>query len=262
MLFAPRRIIARARGVRAHHLSARKLTVTAIPIVARHHRLFSSSNNHDNDKNSEIKDYLTSLGIRLEFQQDVLQTLQPLLLVGNGTNSNGGNEISVSNLKASISQEDLIELSKSIELQATRKIIRPQKKQRPSLQVLFSHSTTQQKTLTWRYGESLLDLAQGNEEMLLSLEEGLHEDDQRMEGSCGGTCSCSTCHVYLDDTTWNALPPATETELDMLDLAFEPKETSRLGCQVKLSDHLIQQLDSDHVIQVTLPSGVNNHWEV
>ena len=65
--------------------------------------------------------------------------------------------------------------------------------------------------------------------------------------------SCATCHVILDEETYNKLDPPTIAELDMLDLAYEPTDTSRLGCQIKMS----RELDG---MTVTIPSGVNNFW--
>lgn len=56
-----------------------------------------------------------------------------------------------------------------------------------------------------------------------------------IEAACAGSCACSTCHVYLDETTYDALPEPSDAELDMLDLAFMPEPTSRLACQVKLT---------------------------
>ena len=56
-------------------------------------------------------------------------------------------------------------------------------------------------------------------------------------GACEGTLACSTCHVYFDAATYakiEADDPPTDEELDMLDLAFEPSDTSRLCCQVIL----------------------------
>ena len=74
-----------------------------------------------------------------------------------------------------------------------------------------------------------------------------------LECACGGNMSCATCHIILDPETYAKLDPPCEAECDMLDLAFEPTETSRLGCQI----HMSRKLDS---ISVTIPSGVNNFW--
>ena len=66
--------------------------------------------------------------------------------------------------------------------------------------------------------------------------------------------SCSTCHVILDPESYKKLDPPSEAELDMLDLAFEPTETSRLGCQIEMEE----QLDG---MTITIPSGTNNLWQ-
>lgn len=59
-----------------------------------------------------------------------------------------------------------------------------------------------------------------------------------IEAACDGTCACSTCHVYLDATSFAKLPKPSEDELDMLDLAVKVKPTSRLSCQVQLTSDL------------------------
>lgn len=73
--------------------------------------------------------------------------------------------------------------------------------------------------------------------------------------------SCCTCHVYLDDKLLSLVPPPDKNELDMLDLAYEPRLESRLGCQVKLTPDLLQQIDPDQPpMVVTIPADVNNVW--
>jgi 2Fe-2S ferredoxin len=62
-------------------------------------------------------------------------------------------------------------------------------------------------------------------------------------GDCGGSCSCATCHVYVDPTWFTRLEPATATETELLDMAIDPNETSRLSCQIKLTP----ELDGLHV---------------
>ena len=59
-----------------------------------------------------------------------------------------------------------------------------------------------------------------------------------IEGTCGGCLSCATCHVIIN-TAWFAKTGApSEDEVDMLDLAFGLTETSRLGCQIEMSEEL------------------------
>jgi ferredoxin len=60
-----------------------------------------------------------------------------------------------------------------------------------------------------------------------------------MEGACGGSCACSTCHVIVEDEEYyNKMAEPDDDENDMLDLAFGLTETSRLGCQVQMSKEL------------------------
>ncbi|HYE49651.1 MAG TPA: 2Fe-2S iron-sulfur cluster-binding protein [Azospirillaceae bacterium] len=53
---------------------------------------------------------------------------------------------------------------------------------------------------------------------------------------CGGSCSCATCHVYVDPAWTAALPAPQPAEEDMIDFAVEPRENSRLSCQIVLTD--------------------------
>ncbi|EAW14713.1 ferredoxin family 2Fe-2S iron-sulfur cluster binding protein [Aspergillus clavatus NRRL 1] len=83
-------------------------------------------------------------------------------------------------------------------------------------------------------GDNLLDIAQAN--------------DLEMEGACGGSCACSTCHVIVEDPEmFDKMEEPSDDENDMLDLAFGLTETSRLGCQVIMTkdlDGLVVQLPS------------------
>ena len=58
------------------------------------------------------------------------------------------------------------------------------------------------------------------------------------DADCGGACACATCHVYVADEWINKLPNKDDSEEDMLDFAFEVKESSRLSCQITVSDEL------------------------
>jgi ferredoxin len=75
--------------------------------------------------------------------------------------------------------------------------------------------------------------------------------DVPIEGACEGSLACSTCHVIVDETFFNLLPEASEDEEDMLDLAFGLTPTSRLGCQIILSDEL-------EGLKVSVPSATRN----
>lgn len=59
-----------------------------------------------------------------------------------------------------------------------------------------------------------------------------------LEGTCEGQMACSTCHVIIAPEWFQHLPPASEEEEDMLDLAAGVARTSRLACQVALTDAL------------------------
>jgi 2Fe-2S ferredoxin len=59
-----------------------------------------------------------------------------------------------------------------------------------------------------------------------------------IEAECGGACACATCHVYVDDAWTAATGKAAPMEEDMLDFAFDVRATSRLSCQIKVSDAL------------------------
>jgi 2Fe-2S ferredoxin len=55
---------------------------------------------------------------------------------------------------------------------------------------------------------------------------------------CGGTCSCATCHCYVDESWFDKLDPPSETELDMLECVLDPKPNSRLSCQIVVTEEL------------------------
>ena len=59
-----------------------------------------------------------------------------------------------------------------------------------------------------------------------------------IEADCGGACACSTCHVYVDPDWVAKLPKKDAMEEDMLDFAYDVRETSRLSCQIRVRDEL------------------------
>ncbi|MPY76121.1 MAG: 2Fe-2S iron-sulfur cluster binding domain-containing protein [Alphaproteobacteria bacterium] len=65
-----------------------------------------------------------------------------------------------------------------------------------------------------------------------------HRNDVDIEGACEGQMACSTCHVIVDEEWSGRLPPPGEEEEDMLDLAFGLTRTSRLGCQIVITEKL------------------------
>ena len=72
----------------------------------------------------------------------------------------------------------------------------------------------------------------------LSLLEVAHQNDVEIEGACEGSLACSTCHVIVEPEWFDVLPDAKPDEEDMLDLAFGLTKTSRLGCQIIVSEEL------------------------
>jgi len=59
-----------------------------------------------------------------------------------------------------------------------------------------------------------------------------------IDADCGGACACATCHVYVNEKWIDKLPAKTNTEQDMLDMAFEPNKQSRLSCQIVVNEDL------------------------
>jgi ferredoxin len=121
--------------------------------------------------------------------------------------------------------------------------------------------------LPWHYASgsgqqqsSLLDLSKDS-----SI--GAELLSEYMEASCGGNGSCSTCHVYIDTTNNDStkesvvLSDATESELDMICLAYQPTKKSRLACQVRLLKVPPSMENTKQpALQVIIPPGVNNFW--
>jgi ferredoxin len=74
---------------------------------------------------------------------------------------------------------------------------------------------------------------------------------QALEGTCEGQMACSTCHVIVAPEDFARLPPASEEEEDLLDLASHVTRHSRLACQIWLEDGL-------ESLTVRIPGGVRN----
>lgn len=72
----------------------------------------------------------------------------------------------------------------------------------------------------------------------LSVLEIAHRHGVDIEGACDGSLACSTCHVIVDPDWYRRLEEASEDEEDMLDLAFGLTKTSRLGCQIIMTEAL------------------------
>jgi len=106
--------------------------------------------------------------------------------------------------------------------------------------VTFVYPDGSRRTLDVAPGQTLLRIAWDN--------------DIGIEGACEGCLACSTCHVVVADEFFERLPSASEEEEDMLDLAYGVMPTSRLGCQVVVTE----ALDG---LTVTLPVATNNLLE-
>ena len=88
----------------------------------------------------------------------------------------------------------------------------------------FKADGTLDKEVEAQAGQRLLDVAWAAREPL--------------EGACEGVMACSTCHVIVDAEDFDRLPPASEEEEDLLDLAAHATRTSRLACQIMLTDDM------------------------
>ena len=104
-------------------------------------------------------------------------------------------------------------------------------------QMTFVIREGDEKTVDAPIGVSVLEIA--------------HKNNIDLEGACEGSLACSTCHVIIDPEYYGKLAEATEDEEDMLDLAFGLTHTSRLGCQIIMSDNL-------NGLRVSLPSATRN----
>ena len=105
------------------------------------------------------------------------------------------------------------------------------------LHITFITKTGEELSFEVAEGDNLLDIAQAN--------------NLDMEGACGGSCACSTCHVIVDPEYYDILEEPDDDENDMLDLAFGLTETSRLACQINMS----KEIDG---IRVALPAMSRN----
>lgn len=106
------------------------------------------------------------------------------------------------------------------------------------MQVRFLHADGERETIAEAVvGDTLLHVAQMNM--------------MPLEGTCEGQMACSTCHVIVAKEHFDRLPEASEMEEDMLDLAAGVRRTSRLACQIILTD----DLDG---LEVRIPSESRN----
>lgn len=105
------------------------------------------------------------------------------------------------------------------------------------VKVIFITSDNQEKIVYAPIGLSILEVA--------------HDNEIDLEGACEGSLACATCHVVLEENVYHSLEQPTEAEEDMLDLAFGLTHTSRLGCQIILTEEL-------NGIRIRLPMATRN----
>jgi 2Fe-2S ferredoxin len=89
--------------------------------------------------------------------------------------------------------------------------------------ITFIHKDGSRRVLDGQTGQTVMQLATAH---------GIPEID----ADCGGACACATCHVIVDPAWADRLPPHGTMEADMIDFAHGPTPTSRLSCQLTISD--------------------------
>lgn len=92
-------------------------------------------------------------------------------------------------------------------------------------QVTYIESNGEQHQVNLQNGQSIMQGALDN------LIEGIL-------GECGGCCSCATCHCYVDEAWLEKVGAPDDMEKDMLDSVVDPQSSSRLSCQIQMSDDL------------------------
>ena len=103
--------------------------------------------------------------------------------------------------------------------------------------LIFIESNGKEKVVEAEIGLSILEIA--------------HKNHIDLEGACEGSLACSTCHIILEEKDFDKLDEPTEEEEDMLDLAHGLTHTSRLGCQIIMTE----ALDG---LKIKVPSGTRN----
>ena len=73
---------------------------------------------------------------------------------------------------------------------------------------------------------------------LTVMEGAIQNDIPGIDADCGGSMACATCHVYVEENWYNKLSKAEDAEVDMIDMAYEPKKNSRLSCQIIVTNDI------------------------
>lgn len=105
------------------------------------------------------------------------------------------------------------------------------------VQITFIEKSGNERVIDAQVGLSVLEIA--------------HKNDIDLEGACEGSLACSTCHIIIEPEFFDKLPQAKEEEEDMLDLAFGLTHTSRLGCQIMVTEAL-------EGLKIRLPAATRN----
>ncbi|PPR12535.1 MAG: Ferredoxin-6 [Alphaproteobacteria bacterium MarineAlpha12_Bin1] len=92
------------------------------------------------------------------------------------------------------------------------------------VKIIFIENDGKRRQVSGASGDSLIQVAWDN--------------DVDIEGACEGAMACSTCHVVVDENWFKKLDETSEEEEDMLDLVYGLSSTSRLGCQIIISEDL------------------------
>ena len=73
---------------------------------------------------------------------------------------------------------------------------------------------------------------------LTVMEGALQNNIPGIDADCGGSMACATCHVYVEEKWLDKVSKAEDAEVDMIDMAYEPKSNSRLSCQIIVNEEL------------------------
>ena len=103
--------------------------------------------------------------------------------------------------------------------------------------IIFTDSSGNSKTIEGEKGLTVMEVA-------------IQNNVPGIDADCGGALACATCHVSVQDKWLDTIPKAEEAEVDMIDMAHEPKTNSRLSCQIVITDEL-------NGLEVTTPSKQN-----
>ena len=93
------------------------------------------------------------------------------------------------------------------------------------VKITYIESTGTSRTIEAEVGSTVMETA-------------IKNDVAGIEAECGGACACATCHVYVEETWREKVGGPSPMEEDMLDFGYDVKPSSRLSCQIKVSDEL------------------------